>query len=121
MLFIRTINGRRSALNLIRAWQIIAGKRLSASPIRVGVIDSGVDFSHTDLIGRLLPGKNYITPNSLPYDDYGHGTHVSGIIGAVVNNATGIAGSSRLVLIDPRKIPGRFGQGQPHKSAQCDL
>ncbi len=32
--------------------------------------------------------------NSFPKDDNGHGTHVSGIIGATTNNSTGVAGTS---------------------------
>ena len=75
--------------------------------IRVGVIDSGVDFTHPDLGLRLLPGKNYIDPNILPIDDYGHGTHVAGIIAAFTNNSVGVVGSAPKVLIDPRKVLDR--------------
>jgi len=43
-------------------------------------------------------------PNSNPRDDFGHGTHVSGIIGAETNNATGIAGVCPGAKIMPLKV-----------------
>lgn len=58
----------------------------------MAVIDSGVDFNHPDLAGRLLPGKNYIVSGSQPNDENGHGTHVTGIITALTNNGAGMAG-----------------------------
>ncbi len=89
--------------NFPRAWQILPlSSTLTA--IRVAVIDTGVDFTHPDLAGRLLPGKNYVTEGGSAQDDNGHGTHVSGIIAAITNNAQGIAGSAPKVLIDPRKV-----------------
>lgn len=46
----------------------------------VAVIDSGVDYNHPYLSGRLLSGYNFIYGNYDTYDDFGHGTHVSGTI-----------------------------------------
>lgn len=56
--------------------------------ITVAVIDSGIDYNHTDLGGcfgtgcRVKDGYDFENNDSDPYDDYGHGTHVAGIIGA---------------------------------------
>lgn len=56
--------------------------------ITVAVIDSGIDYNHTDLGGcfgpgcRIIDGFDFVNNDSDPYDDYGHGTHVAGIIGA---------------------------------------
>lgn len=97
--------------NFPRAWQLVPVSPTLTS-VRVGVIDSGVDFTHPDLGLRLLPGKNYINPNILPIDDYGHGTHVTGIIAAFTNNSVGIVGSAPKVLIDPRKVLDNLGAGQ---------
>jgi len=94
-----------------RAWQLIADHSLTQQTVRVAVIDSGVDFSHPDLAGRLLNGINYITPSSLPNDDFGHGTHVTGIIAALANNGKGIAGGTSHVEIDPLKMLGSSGSG----------
>ena len=46
----------------------------------VAVVDTGVDYNHPYLSGRLLGGYNIIDGNYNPYDDNEHGTHVSGTI-----------------------------------------
>jgi subtilisin family serine protease len=74
--------------------------------VMVAVLDTGADFSHPDLQGRLVKGKDFCVdatngcaatdndPSDFRTDDGsgGHGTHTAGIIGAVTNNGTGIAG-----------------------------
>ena len=65
------------------------------------MIDSGADLSHPDLAARLLPGQDYVDGGQ-PLDEFGHGTHVAGLIGAVTNNAVGIAAvdwQARLLII----------------------
>lgn len=89
-----------------RAWQFGTG-----TSVQVAVVDTGVDFGHPEFSGRLLPGKNYVPakPIECPQaqqsaqDDAGHGTHVTGIIAAALNNGVGIAGLAPNVIIDPRK------------------
>lgn len=49
--------------------------------------------------------------NSVPHDDNGHGTHVSGIIGATTNNLIGVAGASRKTKIMPVKALDSAGFG----------
>jgi len=46
----------------------------------IAVVDTGVDYNHLYLSERLLDGYNFISGNDNIYDDYGHGTHVSGTI-----------------------------------------
>lgn len=94
-----------------RAWQLVQEQQLTTQKVRVAVIDSGVDFNHPDLAGRLLPGFNYVTPGAPPNDDYGHGTHVTGIIAAVTNNGQGITGGAPNVEVDPLKMLGSSGSG----------
>lgn len=60
----------------------------------VAVIDTGVDYNHEDLVGRVIHGPNIVGNTQDPMDDHGHGTHVAGIIGAINNNGIGIAGTS---------------------------
>ena len=55
---------------------------LSATPPTVAVIDTGVDYTHPDLSGKVYLGKNCVANNYDPMDDNGHGTHCAGIIGA---------------------------------------
>jgi subtilisin len=71
-----------------RLWKHSTGKG-----IRVAVVDTGIDYSHPDLYGRIGEGYNAIKPGWPPHDDNGHGTHMSGIIAAcrAENGITGIA------------------------------
>lgn len=63
--------------------------------IVVAVIDTGLDITHTDLINRIAPGGyNFYSNTENVTDDNGHGTMVSGIIAAQMNNRVGIAGMS---------------------------
>ena len=100
------------------AWEISQG----SSSIKVAVLDSGVDTDHSDLDGHLLTGYDYVnwgdslvsdgdywwaaredyqTPDSNYEDSNGHGTHVTGIIGAETDNSQGIAG----VVWDTQILP----------------
>jgi len=92
------------------AWDTIA----NASNVIVAVIDSGVRATHEDLAPNLwrnpgeiprngldddgngyvddLHGINTVANNGNPNDEWGHGTHVAGILGAVGNNGVGVVG-----------------------------
>jgi subtilisin family serine protease len=78
------------------AWNIGTG---SGTPI--AVIDTGVDGSHPDLASRLLPGWNFVTNSSNTADTSGHGTAVTGVVGAIANNGIGVAGITWLNPILP--------------------
>jgi subtilisin family serine protease len=80
-------------------------------PIPVAVIDSGVDGSHPELVGKVLDAKSFVG-GSPRVDSFGHGTFVAGLIAAGVNNGVGIAGlapSAQLlvakVVTSGRSIP----------------
>ena len=86
----------------------------------VAVIDTGVQRGHPDFLsGQVLPGQSFLhDPQGNPItgtpgdtDEYGHGTHVAGIIGAVANNGTGITGAAPNVQILPVKVLGSDGKG----------
>ena len=66
-----------------------------SSGVAVAVIDSGVDGTHPDLAGKLLPGYDAVKGIPLPPGDSdggGHGTAVAGVIAAIPDNGGGIAG-----------------------------
>lgn len=80
-----------------QAWGITTGHR-----VKVGVIDTGVDFHHPDLRHSLLRGINLLNRSKLPYDDNGHGTHIAGTI-AAANSMHGMIGVAPRALIAPVK------------------
>jgi len=65
------------------------GNRLTGKGIKIGVIDTGIDYTHFDLRKNFKGGKDFIdqdkdpmeTVNYGPYNTF-HGTHVAGIIAA---------------------------------------
>ena len=60
-------------------------------PVKVGIVDSGVDGTNPDLTGRIVAARSFV--GGSPYrDDQGHGTFVAGEIAANPTNALGIAG-----------------------------
>lgn len=94
---------------------------ITGENIRIGVIDSGIDDSHEDLIGRVVAAQNYANDDhndhdlshvdpSNTEDTVGHGTRVAGIAAATQNNQTGIAGISEAEIVS-LKVVGKSGQG----------
>ena len=66
------------------AWAISTG-----STVLVAVIDTGIDYTHPDLMINYAGGFDFVNNDSDPMDDHGHGTHVSGTIAASLGNVTG--------------------------------
>ncbi|CAM3988264.1 S8 family peptidase [Cohnella lubricantis] len=79
------------------AWSRTTGHR-----VKVGVIDTGVDFSHPDLSHSLERGINLIQRTMPPHDDNGHGTHIAGTI-AAANRLQGMIGVAPRASIYPIK------------------
>ncbi len=78
-------------------WDWVGGSILTGNTTasaNVCVIDTGVDYKHPDLQGKIIKGYDFVNADTDPMDDNGHGTHVAGIIAAVPNNKQGIAGIS---------------------------
>jgi len=111
------------------AWENTSG----ANEVVVAVIDSGVDTTHPDLANVIWQNPNEIAGNGIdddgngfvddlngwdfvyddnqPEDGNGHGTHVSGTIAAVRNNALGVAGVANNVKIMPLRFLDSNGSG----------
>lgn len=105
----------------------------TSSSVVVAVIDSGIDYNHVDLAANIwrntdeiagngrdddgngyvddIRGWNFVSDNNNPMDDNGHGTHIAGTIGAVGNNATGVAGINWSIQMMPLKFLARDGSG----------
>lgn len=124
----------------VEAWDI----RTSASNIVVAVIDSGARLTHQDIAPNLWVNSDEIAGNNRDDDgngyvddvhginardgsgdptdppDEGHGTHVSGIIGAAANNGVGGAGVAWQVQLMPLKfLGGENGSGSTSDEIEC--
>jgi hypothetical protein len=109
-------------INTSRAWALAYGDDGfggAFTEVQVAIVDSGIDVNHPEFRGHLLDGQNYVSPGNAPDDDFGHGTHVAGLIGAVANNAVGMAGVAPKVRIDPRKVLTGQGTGTIANVAQA--
>ncbi len=73
-----------------RAWNFWP-QQPALAPVKVAVIDSGIDYGHPEFAGRVLAGRSFVD-GSWKHDSDGHGTFVAGLIAADPSNDRGIAG-----------------------------
>lgn len=119
------------------AWNITTG----STNVIVGVIDTGVNYTHADLVANMwvnpgeiaandvdddgngyiddVHGINAITGTGNPMDDHSHGTHVAGTIGAKGNNLLGVIGVNWNVRIAVCKMMNSSGQGNTSDAVEC--
>ena len=97
-----------------KGWNVSKG----SDKILIAVLDTGVQLDHPDLKGKIAEGTNIVDKAAPPEDDVGHGTHVSGIIAASVNNGEGVAGLSWYNKVLPVKVLDSSGAGSTYSVAE---
>lgn len=129
----QTVNGDPGAagadIDADLAWDATTG----SSSVVVASIDTGIRKAHEDLAANIWtnPGEiannridddangfvddtwgwNFYRGNNKPDDNNGHGTHTSGTVGAIGNNAKGVAGVAWNVRLVSLKFLGPSGSG----------
>lgn len=99
------------AVNARDVWPVTKGAAINGTgPIHVAVIDTGIDYHDPELQAVYKGGHNFITGSDDPLDDFGHGTHVSGII-AAADDGEGVVGVAPAVDIYALKILDSCGSG----------
>jgi hypothetical protein len=124
-------------IHATEAWSLSTG----SANVVVGVIDTGLDYNHQDLSSNVwtaqsgfsvttqfgavvqcsagVHGFNMVADTCDPMDDNGHGTHVSGTIGALGNNGIGVAGINWQVQLLPCKFLDATGSGLTEAAIAC--
>lgn len=100
----------QEGLALVRA-QDAYDRGLTGKNVVVGVLDTGLDVSHPEFAGQIAPGGfDFIGGTVSMSDPHGHGTHVSGIIGARKddNAIHGVAYDAKIL---PIRILNASGNG----------
>jgi serine protease len=111
-----------TGINVAQAWT-----RSRGEGVTVAVIDTGIT-NHPDLQGQILPGYDFISNASIAADGNGrdgnpndegdftpsrrstwHGTHVTGTIVALADNALGVAGIAPGAKVVPVRVLGKGG------------
>ncbi len=125
------------------SWYELDQGRYSGDTVYIAVLDTGVDYTHPDLAGKVWKnpdeicgngkdddrngfvddcyGWNAIEGQGSAFDDDGHGTHIAGIISAVADNLVGVAGASwkTAIKIIPCKMLDSSGQGNLFWELSC--
>jgi subtilisin family serine protease len=96
----------QSKWNLEMIGADIAKEYSEGKEIKIGIIDTGIDFSHSEFQGRVEPtsGMNFVADEP-PIDREGHGTHVAGIC---AGETVGVASQAQIY---PLKVLGDDGFG----------
>ena len=116
-------------IGAVQAWDNTTG----SSSVLVAVVDTGVDYWHTDLTSNIavnqaeiagngidddangyvddVYGYDFIDADPTPLDLHGHGTHVAGIIAARGNDGYGVSGVAWKAGILPVRVLDEEGSG----------
>jgi subtilisin family serine protease len=78
--------------------------------VKVGIIDTGIDYTHPDLAANYAGGWDFVNNDADPFDDNKHGTHVAGTIAARDDDA-GVVGVAPQATLYALKVLDQNGQG----------
>lgn len=87
----------------------IEGYAAGGSDVVIGSIDTGVDFAHPELTGRLIAGRDWYSGDDDPSDSDGHGTHTTGTMAGATVGVAGVAGAAAHVKVYVQRVCGPKG------------
>lgn len=104
----------KESVSIIKADSVWNKYNDQGDSVIVGVIDTGIDYLHPALGGgfgkgfKVTGGYDFVNKDNDPMDDYGHGTHVAGIIAA---NSASLKGIAPKALLMAYKVLDFLGRG----------
>ena len=130
-------NAQDADIDAPEAWDVGTGSRT----VVVGIIDTGINYTHPDLINNIWTNPGEIAGNGIdddgngyiddihgidvvngdtdPMDDNSHGSHCAGTIGAEGNNGEGVVGVNWVVSIAGCKFLSDAGSGGTAGAVEC--
>jgi thermitase len=112
-----TVAGTLNAdIDAPQAWDVSRG----SSAVRIAILDSGVECTHVDLLGKCVEQKNF-TISSTATDLLGHGTHVAGIAAANTDNGKGTAGVGWNTKVGSIKVCREYPSESFPLLGMCDV
>jgi thermitase len=98
--------GAGPGVNVLPAWD-----RTRGAGQTIAIVDTGVDLTHPDLVGNLVPGHDFVDSDDVPDDFNLHGTHVAGTAAADDDNGIGVSGVAPAAKIMPVRALNADGAG----------
>lgn len=107
---------RQWNMRVIRANSAWAAGRLGSSSVKVAILDTGLDYTHSDMVGRvdMTLSTSFITTDPIPVgrpawlDRHYHGTHVGATVSSNANAAAGVTSRVKLIAV---KVLSASGSG----------
>jgi serine protease len=87
----------------------IEGYAATGANVVIGSIDTGVDFTHSELSGRLIAGTDWYSNDADPSDTDGHGTHTTGTMAGNTVGVAGVSGAAAHVTVYVQRVCGQRG------------